>query len=357
MAAIESRRNSDGTVTYRAKVRLKGLPSQTATFKRKTDAQRWVQKVETELREGRHFHLCESRKHVFAELASRYTKEVLGQRPKNVANSQRHINYWSAKLGHLTLAEITPAIIVACRTELLAEQTRRKKLRSPATVVRYLATLSHAFSIALRDWQWVTENPVSKISKPREPRGRERFLSEFERERLLTACQHSASPYLHAVVVLAISTGMRRGEIMNLKWSDIDFGRHMILLTETKNGTSRSVPLISLAHERLSELAKVRRIDTSLVFPSKKGDKPIELKRPWDEAIKVAGLSNFRFHDLRHTAASYLAMNGATTMDIASVLGHKTLAMVRRYSHLTHSHTHQVVQSMNEKIFGGQKHG
>ena len=88
-----------------------------------------------------------------------------------------------------------------------------------------------------------------------------------------------------------------------------------------------------------------------------KGDKPTELKRPWDQAIQSAGVQNFCFHDLRRTAAFYLAMNGATTMEIASVLGHKTLVMVRRYSHLMHSHMHKVVQSVNEKIFGGVQHG
>lgn len=292
MAVIETRRGSDGSTTYRAKVRLKGLPPQTATFKRKTDAQRWVQKVESDLREGRHFHLIEASKHLFSELADRYIREVLAHRTKNVANSLRHIKYWSSTLGHLSLVDITPATIVARRTELLSEKTRRKKLRSPATVVRYLATLSHAFSIAMRDWQWVTENPVSKITKPREPRGRERFLSDAERERLLAATQQSSSPYLHVVVVLAISTGMRRGEIMNMRWSDVDFERQMVLISDTKNGTSRSVPLIPLTHDLLSALAKVRRFDTALVFPSAKGDKPVELKRPWETAVDVACLGD-----------------------------------------------------------------
>lgn len=351
MATIEVRRADDGTLSYRAKVRLKGYPAECATFRRKTDATKWAHSIEVAMREGRHFKTAAAKKHTFADLADRYAKEVLPERPKNAANTLRHLSYWKQKLGALVLADITPALLVQYRNELLAETTRRKKPRSNATVVRYLATISHAFTVAMKDWQWVTDNPVSKISKPRQARGRERFLSDAERERLLQACRASPNCYLLPVVVLAISTGMRRGEIMNLRWPDIDLRRGTILLTATKNDTSRSIPLTGLALLLLEDLAKVRRLDTPLVFYGTRPDKPMDLKKPWEAAVRQAGLEDFRFHDLRHTAASYLAMNGATTMEIAAVLGHKTLQMVKRYSHLANSHTASVVASMNRKIF------
>ena len=352
MATIEARRADDGTTSYRAKVRLKGYPTEHATFKRKTDATRWANGIEAAMREGRYFKTAEAKRHTFADLVDRYLKEVLPDRPKNAANTLRHLKFWNQKLGTLALADITPALLVQLRNELLAETTRRKKPRSNATVVRYLASISHAFTVAMKDWQWVTDNPVSKISKPRQARGRERYLSDEERERLLAACRASANRYLLPVVVLAISTGMRRGEIMNLRWSDIDFLRGSILLTATKNDTSRSIPLTSLALMLLQDLAKVRRLDAPLVFYGSLPNKPTDLKKPWEAAMRQAELENFRFHDLRHTAASYLAMNGATTMEIAAVLGHKTLQMVKRYSHLTNSHTAKVVTAMNDKIFG-----
>lgn len=352
MAAIETRRSDHGKISYRAKVRIKGCPQQSATFDRKTDAKRWAEKTQAELRDGRYFPVAEARKHLFSELVERYISEVLPSRPKNAANTKRHLEFWCIRFGHLLVADITPALIVAARNDLLGQRTRRGGLRSPATVVRYLASLSHAFSVATREWHWVDDNPVLKVSKPREPRGRERFLSDQEREQLLIECQHSASLVLYPVVVLALSTGMRSGEIMKLKWSDVDFSRELITLTETKNGTTRSVPLIGLAKSLIQELAKLRRIDTSLVFPGKRGDKPVELRRPWQQALQQAGIQNFRFHDLRHSAASYLAMNGATAIELSAVLGHKTLAMVKRYSHLSNNHTHQIVTAMNEKIFG-----
>ena len=222
MATIEVRQSADGTLSYRAKIRLQGHPTEYATFKRKTDAKKWAHSIEVAIREGRHFKSAEAKRHTFAELVERSLKEVLPDRPRNAVNTLRHLGFWKQKLGAMALSDITPALLVQYRNELLTEPSRRNKPRSNATVVRYLASISHAFTVAMKDWQWVTDNPVSKISKPRQARGRERYLSDDERERLLAACRASSHRYLLPVVVLAISTGMRRGEIMNLRWSDVD---------------------------------------------------------------------------------------------------------------------------------------
>ena len=141
-------------------------------------------------------------------------------------------------------------------------------------------------------------------------------------------------------------------ELMGLKWADIDLNRQSIILHETKNDERRALPITGHALEILKELSKVRRIDTNLLFPRADGQKPIELRSAWDRAIREAQIENFKFHDLRHSTASYLAMNGATLAEIAEVLGHKTLAMVKRYAHLSEQHTHSVVDRMNKKIFG-----
>jgi integrase len=220
-----------------------------------------------------------------------------------------------------------------------------------------MAALSHAFTIAVREWGWIEDSPMRKVTKPKESRGRVRFLSDEERNRLLKACRESSNPYLYPVVVLALSTGMRRGEIMDLTWDKVDLSRGRAILHETKNGDYRAAPLAGHALELLKELAKVRRIDSNLLFPSKeiqpqKPQKPVDLRDPWDAAVERAGIHDFRFHDLRHSAASYLAMNGASLSEIAEVLGHKTLQMVKRYAHLSEGHTASVVASMNQKIFG-----
>jgi integrase len=231
---------------------------------------------------------------------------------------------------------------------------------SPSTVVRYVAALSHALSIAIKDLGWLEDSPMRKVTKPREPRGRDRFLSDEERTALLDACRASSSRWLYTVVVLALSTGMRSGEIMGLRWPQVDLARRQLLLRDTKNGASRAVPIAGLALTLMQSAAKVRRIDTDIVFYGNAlampgtALKPVDLKKPWATVVAKAKLVDFRFHDLRHSAASYLAMNGASTIEIAAVLGHKTLQMVKRYSHLANSHTAAVVSAMNEKIFGGQ---
>lgn len=357
MPTIETRTADDGSTVHRVKIRLKGHPPEHATFKRLTDARKWGQSVEAAMRDGRHFKTSEARRHTAADMIDRYLREVAPLRPRNISNTTRHLNWWKAKLGPRLLSDVGPALLAECRNELQTLPGGKCKVRSAATVVRYLASLSHAFTIAMKEWNWVEANPVLKISKPREARGRERFLSDSERERLLVACAASSSRFLRTAVVLAISTGMRRGEMMGIRWEQVDLKRGLIMLTQTKNDTSRAVPLAGLAHGLMTELAQVRRINADLVFYGADPARPVDLKKPWDTAVRKAGLADFRFHDLRHTAASYLAMNGATTIEIAGILGHKTLQMVKRYSHLANSHTAGVVAAMNDKIFGGAANG
>ncbi len=140
---------------------------------------------------------------------------------------------------------------------------------------------------------------------------------------------------------------------MGLTWDNVDLLQGRITLHETKNDERRVVPLVGKALELLKGHAKVHRINTPLLFPGKsKAHKPMDLRAPWLEVLRVAQIDDFRFHDLRHSAASYLAMNGATLAEIAEVLGHKTLEMVKRYAHLSEAHTAGVVEKMNSRIFG-----
>jgi integrase len=351
MASIEMRRGPDGKPAYRVKIRLRGVPAQSASFQRLTDARHWASATESAIREGRYFKTIEAKRHTLAELIDRYEKEILSQRQGDCRNKRRLLRYWKTELGSLLLSDVTPAAISACRSTLLAGITVRKKQRGPGTVVRYLAALSHVFSIAVRDWGWLEDSPMRRVTKPKEPQGRCRFLSDDERMELLRACRQSTSRALYAVVVLALSTGMRRGEILSLRWPQVDLTRGRITLERTKNGDRRSVPLAGLAHEMLTEGSAVRRIDTDLLFPGSDGARPVDITKPWETALKRAKINDFRFHDLRHSAASYLAMSGASLLEIAEVLGHRTLAMVRRYSHLTEGHAHGVVTRMNERIF------
>jgi integrase len=352
MAAIIERISNTGEKSFQVKVRLKGFPVQTATFKRITDAKKWAQNTESAIREGRHFKTTEAKKHTFGDMVDRYIESVLPNKPKSEEKQSAQLRWWKEELGAYTLADVTPAMIGECRDKLLQGVTYRGTKRSNATVVRYLAALSHAFSIAANEWGWIENSPMRKVRKPTEPKGRVRFLSDEERPRLLEKCKESSNPYLYPIVVLALSTGMRHGEIVGLTWDVVDFQRNLLFLLETKNGERRAAPLTGLAHRLLKTVHDNKKGDTPLVFPGT-GENAANIRLAWEEAMDKAKLENFRFHDLRHSAASYLAMNGATLAELAEILGHKTLAMVKRYSHLSEQHTSRVVASMNEKIFGG----
>lgn len=359
MARIKERKNKAGQVRYTVEIRIKGHPPTSATFERKTDARLWIQKTEAAIREGKHFGTIESKKRTVADLVNRYLSDVLPNRRSDIANVKRHLEWWKTQLGHYRLCDLRPPMIAEYRDKLLTEKAEKAKneeeKRAPATVVRYMTSLSVAVSYAVKEWGWMDENPVLKVRKPLEPRGRVRFLTDKERTDLLKECQKKEYPYLYTVVALALSTGARWSEIMNLKWENIDFKQRMIRLEKTKNGERRSIPVVGHGWELIRELQKVRRIDSPYLFPRKDGKKPMEIRKHWEKAVKKAKVTDFRFHDLRHTAASYLAMEGATLLEIADILGHKQLQMVKRYAHLSEQHTVSVLEKMNARQFNTSK--
>jgi integrase len=350
MATIEKRAYANGETTYRAKIRIKGRPIQTANFKRKTDAKKWAQATETAIEEKRYFSHARFKNKTFGDMIDRYIEEALPLKPKAKVKQTQQLTYWKEQLGYMLLSDVSSPDIVDIRNKL-SRGTTPRGIRSHATVNRYLAALSHVYTIAIKEWEWTHDNPVMRVSKLKESRGRTRFLSDEERCRLLNTCQQSENKYLYIIVVLALSTGARRNEINTLKWHQIDFTRQIIRLDETKNGERRVLPLQGYAYELVYDLSKKRNTLNSYLFPSVSVNKPVDITKSWNTALKKAHIEDFRFHDLRHSAASYLAMDGASITDIAEVLGHKTLQMAKRYSHLSEAHTKGVVASMNQKIF------
>lgn len=382
MATITPRVAHDGTVSYRVEIRLRGYPRTGATFARKTDARKWISDTESAIRQGRYFDTLESKKHTLADAIDRYEREVLPTKGKTTRPGQAiHLAWWRKHLGERTLFDVTPPLITEFRKVLADEPitfhlrnrqpgpakptTTPPRFRGPATIGAYLITLSHVFTVAVKQWEWMESNPLAKVAKPKKPRGRVRFLSDNERTRLLEACRESDSPDLYPAVVLSLATGARQQEILGLTWPQVDFSRRVATLYDTKNGEVRNLPLAGLALELLRARSKVRRLDTDLVFPGRftprqpgqrldeaPPRRPVNLRSSFDAALRRAGIEDFHWHDLRHSCASYLAMNGASLAEIAEVLGHKTLSMVKRYAHLSDAHTASVVERMNKRIFG-----
>ena len=208
-----------------------------------------------------------------------------------------------------------------------------------STINREITVLKLMLSRAVR-WEYLSANQVAGLKPLREPSGRTRFLSLEEIERLLTACEASASPYLRAFAVLALNTGMRRNEILGLMRKSIDWANRMVTLADTKNGEARHVYLNDAALDALRSLPP--RLDTPHLFPIGPNQTTMLFRR----AVKRAAIEDFRLHDLRHTFASYQAMSGVAARGLQSLLGHKDPRMTMRYSHLSETYLRAAVNGV-----------
>ena len=352
-----------GEIAYRVQVRVKGRPAQSNTFPNLKEAKTWAASQESATREDRNYPHLRARRTKFADLVERYRSSVMHEMDEFAREKrEQHLTWWLERFTDKTLAEITPELIAEARDALAAETFTRGKLqkkkgkdippkeykRSGATVNRYLATLGHLLSVAMKEWQLLDRNPVHNIAKKKEARGRIRFLSDDERDALLEACEQSNWPPLHTLTLLAISTGARRGELIRLKWTDVDLKSARAIVHDTKNGDPRTLPLVGKALPAMRTLKLKGSANSAWVFQQPSGfPGPYEnFDDHWYAAMRAAGIANFRFHDLRHTCASYLASQGASLLEIADVLGHRTMQMVKRYSHLAQAHKTTVVEKM-----------
>ncbi|MGH3429196.1 MAG: tyrosine-type recombinase/integrase [Mycobacteriales bacterium] len=329
------------------------------------EARAWASSVEASIREGRHFPHAASRRTSFDALAKDYIETALTEfDEKEKGTRVRQLDWWAKQFAGLSLAEVSADRISKARDALGAESFAKGKVRvvrrtgeiivpkeykrTPATVNRYLATLSHTLSFAVKERRLLERNPVGDIRRKREPRGRTRFLSDEERTALLEACAKSDWTPLRTLVLLAITTGARKGELIGLRWVDADMKSGRALVREAKNGEQRTLPLAGKALEALHALKLKGSARSEYVFPNRSGHPgPFEhFDSYWYEALETAGIDGFRFHDLRHTTASMLAAQGCSLLEIADVLGHKTLAMVKRYSHLVVDHKARVIERL-----------
>jgi integrase len=192
----------------------------------------------------------------------------------------------------------------------------------------------------------LSRNPARDVKPRREPAGRVRFLDDSERARLLDACAKSDDWRLLPIALLGVYTGARASEVMGLRWRDVVMDRRVVFVHGTKNATSRALPLAPPVLEALRELNRTRRrVGVELIFADAEGRAKFP-RKAWERAVRDAGLVDFSFHDTRHTAASYFCMAGASLRELAELLGHKSLAMTQRYSHLATDHLVSVADRM-----------
>jgi len=341
MATIRKRGNR-----WQAVVRRGGQRPTYKSFRTKQEAQQWATAVEDAINKDEYLPSPESKRRTVREMLERY-RETEVPKQADERNVNRYLDFWIEELGSKKIAAVSRAAIIEIRDGMLSE-------RSPATVNRYLATLRHAFNLATTDWEWANRNPCERVNLA-EPSGRVRHLTDDEIKRLLKATAESRHPHLHTVVLIALTTGARRGEILGVRWPDVDLSSGRVILHKTKNSDRRSLALVPQVVAELKALQKVRRIDDDRVFPSVNQGTSREypsLESAWREALALAEIADFRFHDLRHTFASRMAMDGRTLQEIAAALGHKTLAMVQRYAHLTDSHVHTAMTDTGRRMLG-----
>ena len=240
-----------------------------------------------------------------------------------------------------TLRQIAPPMIEEFKQEWLRTPTKHDRRRSPATVNRFLSVLSKIFSLA-SDAELVDNNPCRKVRQFRLNNERVRVLSSEEERDLLSAL--SQNELVKQIVVFALNTGFRRGEIFDLKWFDIDFNRRMIQIRQSKSNKKRVVPMNATIWELLNSMART----SEFVFPSPKtGIRLNQIKRSFRRAVDEAGLQDFRFHDLRHTAATRMADAGADAFTIMKILGHSDIRMTARYTHATDAALRRAVTNLD----------
>ena len=357
----ERKRKKDGKTTYKAVIRIKGYPTMTATFERKTDARNWINENEPQMKKGKHIKDYEASKHTLNELIDRYIKiELPKRKPTDHQKYKMQLEWWKAHIGNYLLSKVTPALLSECKIKLITEESPKpkggKKTRSEATANRYMACLSIVLSTGMKEWGWLEDNPMLNVRKYTETAKQDRFLMPEEIMKLLDACMkfdlkgdnYNYETYLF--VLIALSTGARYSEIHGLQWKDVDLKNKQFYFLNTKNGENRGVPMTETVVKELKEFKKVRNINSNYLWTTKDGRKLIDMRVRFYKVLETAGIE-CRFHDLRHTVASHIAMNGGSLLDIAQVTGHKTMQMVKRYSHLTQKHTAQLLENTTNEMF------
>jgi Site-specific recombinase XerD len=274
----------------------------------------------------------------FSDLATKYDAFVQNQRAYKT--KKNFIDNLVREFGSIKLQNFSLSLLEAYQSRRLAEG------RKPATVNRYLATVKHMFTKAA-DWEMIPEETFKRVRRVKlspENNRRLRYLSIEEASRLVNV----AESHLKPILITALNTGMRRGEILGLRWDQVDLKHGFILLDKTKSGKRREIPINQTLLETFRMMIAVRRLDIPFVFFDSRSSKPfLSVKRAFGTACRRANLFDFHFHDLRHTFASQLVMNGVDITTISKLLGHTSLTMTLRYSHLSPNHLRSAVNVLS----------
>ena len=296
-------------------------------------------KIRTAIVENRYFDIKKQEEKVlFDDFVNMFIElhATPNKRPRVVRRDRGLIKRLSMSFSGKSLSDITPPMVERYKAE-------RSKEVAPATVNRELACLKTMFNKAIL-WNKATDNPVRKVKLFKENNQRKRYLEKEEIVRFIDACQ----PHLKPIVIVAIYTGMRKSEILNLKWKDVDFEHGIIYLIETKNGERREVLMNEVVKDTLSKVQHRGRIP--YIFIGKDNKPYTNVRKSFDAALKKCDIIDFKFHDLRHTFCSQLVMAGVDIKTVQELVGHKTPEMTHRYAHLSPTHKRSAIELLAQKI-------
>ncbi|WAC06732.1 MAG: tyrosine-type recombinase/integrase [Thermodesulfobacteriota bacterium] len=302
-------------------------------------AEQVLMDVQVKIAKKEYLGVLEEKKILFEE----YVREYLeySKANKSVATYERSdrfsTNSLKATFQGKYLFEITPQLIEKYKA------MRLEKVE-PATVNRELACLKHMYTKAM-EWGYARINPAKGVKLLKEPPGRLRYLKPEEIKTLLQAC----SEHIRPIVVTALNTGMRRSEVLTLKWSHVDLENRKVTVVNTKNNESRVIPINRTLYQELLILAQ-KSNKGAHVFSGRDGNPFKDVKKSFSSALKKAGIEDFRFHDLRHTFGSHLAMKGVNPRTIQQVMGHKEIKMTMRYSHLSPEFVQEAVEKLDNLL-------
>ena len=311
------------------------------SFRKKKDAEAELGKRVSLIAEGRYLDVKKDFKTTLNELIDKYTENYKNQASFKTGKKFFVKDIWEYFGNKTLLANIRYMNLETYRNHLKQKLTKHGTIRKDASVNRAMACLRHLFSKAV-EWELIEQSPFSKGKSLilKENNQRLRFLTEDEVTKLLDEC----TGYIHDVVECALNTGMRRGEILSLKWGQIRNG--FIYLRETKTKEPRQIPINDDLDAMFKRIRKKQHLTSKYVFLYE--GKPMKgIKRAFKGALSRSDIEDFRFHDLRHTFASQVIMRGGTLKDVQELLGHKTMTMTLRYAHLTQEHKKKAVNLLN----------
>ena len=300
---------------WQAMVRRRGIPPRCESFDRRTDATRWARELEAEAdRSGWVTDTRLAEKMTLGELLTRYRDQVSPTKRSAHTEAARINAMVRRSIAQRTLGKLTSTDVARYRDERLLDV-------APATVVRELNTVSHAIETALREWGlWLPRNPVKMVRRPSVPQGRKRRLEYGEEALLLAACDRGRTPALKPLVVLAIETAMRRGELLGLRWDRVDLAARIVHLPLTKNGEGRDVPLSRRATDTLMALSNCKRPNAELVFPISANS----VRFAFERLRARAKISDLHFHDLRHEGITQRFERGLSIAEVSAISGTKS---------------------------------